>query len=152
MNGAEAVIASSHPNDGLLRADRFPHILCPGCGIGTVIHGYAHAIAASGAEYVTVAVRRVGLQSDGSNLYDALRERGLQLLRRVLDATNCAGADRGRGKRAARDLGLRGREGRAGRRPPRLTRRSSGKRGRESLLWSVPRWTSSPRLSPASRA
>lgn len=38
----------SHPIDHLLRADRLPHILCPGCGIGTVIHGYAHAVAASG--------------------------------------------------------------------------------------------------------
>ncbi len=40
--------ATIHPIDKLLRADRLPHILCPGCGIGTVIHGYAHAIAASG--------------------------------------------------------------------------------------------------------
>jgi 2-oxoglutarate ferredoxin oxidoreductase subunit beta len=40
--------ANIHPIDNLLRADRLPHILCPGCGIGTVIHGYAHAIAASG--------------------------------------------------------------------------------------------------------
>ncbi len=39
--------ATIHPIDKLLRADRLPHILCPGCGIGTVIHGYAHAIAAS---------------------------------------------------------------------------------------------------------
>jgi 2-oxoglutarate ferredoxin oxidoreductase subunit beta len=39
-----------HPIDNLLRADRLPHILCPGCGIGTVIHGYAHAIAASGID------------------------------------------------------------------------------------------------------
>ncbi len=42
--------ANIHPIDGLLRADRFPHMLCPGCGIGTVIHGYAHAIAASGID------------------------------------------------------------------------------------------------------
>jgi 2-oxoglutarate ferredoxin oxidoreductase subunit beta len=42
--------ANIHPIDNLLRADRLPHILCPGCGIGTVIHGYAHAIAASGIE------------------------------------------------------------------------------------------------------
>ena len=42
--------ASIHPIDRLLRADRLPHILCAGCGIGTVIHGYAHAIAASGVE------------------------------------------------------------------------------------------------------
>jgi len=38
----------SHPIDHLLRADRLPHILCPGCGIGTVIHSYAHAVAQSG--------------------------------------------------------------------------------------------------------
>lgn len=42
--------AGIHPMDHLLRADRLPHILCPGCGIGTVIHGYAHAIAASGID------------------------------------------------------------------------------------------------------
>ena len=42
--------ANIHPIDHLLRADRLPHILCPGCGIGTVIHGYAHAIAASGID------------------------------------------------------------------------------------------------------
>jgi len=40
----------NHPMDHLLRADRFPHILCPGCGIGTVIHCYAQAIADSGIE------------------------------------------------------------------------------------------------------
>lgn len=40
--------ANIHPIDGLLRADRLPHILCPGCGIGTVIHAYARAIAESG--------------------------------------------------------------------------------------------------------
>lgn len=39
-----------HPIDRLLRADRLPHILCAGCGIGTVIHGYAHAIGASGID------------------------------------------------------------------------------------------------------
>jgi 2-oxoglutarate ferredoxin oxidoreductase subunit beta len=42
--------AAAHPIDHLLRADRLPHILCPGCGIGTVIHSYAHAIAGSGIE------------------------------------------------------------------------------------------------------
>jgi 2-oxoglutarate ferredoxin oxidoreductase subunit beta len=50
-----------HPIDHLLRADRLPHILCPGCGIGTVIHGYAHAIAASGiAEKQHVCVSGIG--------------------------------------------------------------------------------------------
>jgi 2-oxoglutarate ferredoxin oxidoreductase subunit beta len=50
MSATEQTIhpaATVHPIDDLLRADRLPHILCPGCGIGTVIHGYAHAIAAS---------------------------------------------------------------------------------------------------------
>ena len=42
--------AELYPVDKLLRADRLPHILCPGCGIGTVIHGYVHAIAASGVD------------------------------------------------------------------------------------------------------
>jgi 2-oxoglutarate ferredoxin oxidoreductase subunit beta len=48
MTATSAVIATSHPNDPLLRADRFPHILCPGCGIGTVIHCYVDAMAESG--------------------------------------------------------------------------------------------------------
>ena len=48
MTATSAVIATSHPNDSLLRADRFPHILCPGCGIGTVIHCYVDAMAESG--------------------------------------------------------------------------------------------------------
>ena len=38
------------------------------------------ALAASGAELVTVAVRRVGLGGEAENLYDALRGRGLHLL------------------------------------------------------------------------
>lgn len=46
----DTLIASSHPMDELLRADRFPHILCPGCGIGVVIHSYVQAIADSGVE------------------------------------------------------------------------------------------------------
>ena len=58
MTTSTPVIATSHPNDGLLRADRFPHILCPGCGIGTVIHCYVDAMAASGiplTEHVCVS-------------------------------------------------------------------------------------------------
>jgi 2-oxoglutarate/2-oxoacid ferredoxin oxidoreductase subunit beta len=41
-------IVHEHPIDGLLRADRLPHILCPGCGIGAVIHCYVDAMAKSG--------------------------------------------------------------------------------------------------------
>ncbi len=53
MNASEQATrpaADVHPIDRLLRADRLPHILCSGCGIGTVIHGYAWAIAASGVD------------------------------------------------------------------------------------------------------
>ncbi len=41
-------IVENHPIDKILRADRFPHILCPACGIGTVIHCYAQAMVESG--------------------------------------------------------------------------------------------------------
>lgn len=34
----------THPLDTLIRADRMPHIWCPGCGIGVVMRCYAHAI------------------------------------------------------------------------------------------------------------
>lgn len=47
---SETAAAVVHPIDHLLRADRLPHILCAGCGIGTVIHGYVHAIGESGIE------------------------------------------------------------------------------------------------------
>jgi thiazole synthase len=38
------------------------------------------ALEASGTEIVTVAIRRVGLESGAENLYDVVRERGYQLL------------------------------------------------------------------------
>jgi len=61
VSGSAPVIARSHPDDGLLRSDRFPHILCPGCGIGTVIHCYVDAIAASGIDPVDhVCVSGIG--------------------------------------------------------------------------------------------
>ncbi len=42
--------ATIHPIDHLMRADRLPHILCAGCGIGTVIHSYVRAISESGID------------------------------------------------------------------------------------------------------
>lgn len=44
------IIVDSHPTDGLLRSERMPHILCPGCGIGPTMHCYIEALAASGIE------------------------------------------------------------------------------------------------------
>ena len=43
-----ATIASDHPLDTIIRADRMPHIWCPGCGIGIVMRCYAQAILDSG--------------------------------------------------------------------------------------------------------
>lgn len=42
------VIASESPRDHLIRKGRFPHIWCPGCGIGTVLKCYIEAMLASG--------------------------------------------------------------------------------------------------------
>ncbi len=54
-------IVKSHPVDNMLRADRLPHILCPGCGIGSVIHCYVDAIVRSGDDPNThVCVSGIG--------------------------------------------------------------------------------------------
>ncbi|MBI2913158.1 MAG: 2-oxoacid:ferredoxin oxidoreductase subunit beta, partial [Chloroflexi bacterium] len=42
------IFVKEHPLDGLLRADRLPHIWCPGCGLGIVTQCYAKAMLASG--------------------------------------------------------------------------------------------------------
>lgn len=38
------LIAERHPSDSLFRADRLPHIWCPGCGIGPAMHAFAQAM------------------------------------------------------------------------------------------------------------
>ncbi len=45
---ATAVLSDKHPLDDLIRADRMPHIWCPGCGIGIVMRCFAKAIIESG--------------------------------------------------------------------------------------------------------
>lgn len=40
-------IVEESPRDYLIRKERFPHIWCPGCGLGTVLKCYVEAIAAS---------------------------------------------------------------------------------------------------------
>ncbi|MBI3978347.1 MAG: 2-oxoacid:ferredoxin oxidoreductase subunit beta [Chloroflexi bacterium] len=42
-----ARVVDSHPVDTFLRAERLPHIWCPGCGIGTVMDAYVKAIHTS---------------------------------------------------------------------------------------------------------
>jgi 2-oxoglutarate ferredoxin oxidoreductase subunit beta len=44
------ILVEEHPLDTLIRADRMPHIWCPGCGIGVVMRCYAHAIQLLGDE------------------------------------------------------------------------------------------------------
>lgn len=44
----EPILAEHHPLDDLIRADRMPHIWCPGCGIGIAMRCYAQAILDSG--------------------------------------------------------------------------------------------------------
>lgn len=46
----EPITANRHPLDDMIRADRMPHIWCPGCGIGIVMRCYAQAILDSGIE------------------------------------------------------------------------------------------------------
>jgi 2-oxoglutarate ferredoxin oxidoreductase subunit beta len=42
------IVVTEHPLDGLLRADRLPHIWCPGCGLGSIMACMANAMADSG--------------------------------------------------------------------------------------------------------
>ena len=46
----QPLLVEKHPLDGLIRADRMPHIWCPGCGIGIVMRCYAQAIIKSGTD------------------------------------------------------------------------------------------------------
>ncbi len=42
------IFVTEHPLDGLLRADRLPHIWCPGCGLGSIMACLANAMTDSG--------------------------------------------------------------------------------------------------------
>lgn len=42
--------------ESFLRMDRMPHIWCPGCGIGTTVNCFAHALETSGLDLEKVAV------------------------------------------------------------------------------------------------
>lgn len=37
-----------HPKEGSIRSDRFPHIWCPGCGLGIILNSYLEAAEKSG--------------------------------------------------------------------------------------------------------
>ncbi|MGQ4914370.1 MAG: thiamine pyrophosphate-dependent enzyme [Candidatus Asgardarchaeia archaeon] len=42
--------ATEHPMDSLLRADRMPHIWCPGCGLGSILTCYLEALVETGID------------------------------------------------------------------------------------------------------
>lgn len=44
----DPTVVERHPLDDLIRADRMPHIWCPGCGIGIAMRCYAQSILESG--------------------------------------------------------------------------------------------------------
>ena len=45
-----------NPVEAYLRTDRLPHIWCPGCGIGTTVNCFAHALETSGLDLDKVVV------------------------------------------------------------------------------------------------
>jgi len=58
---SSAITTDSHPLDSIIRADRLPHIWCPGCGIGIIMRCYAQAILESGIpEQKHVVVSGIG--------------------------------------------------------------------------------------------
>ena len=48
VSGGPEIITKAHPKDPFIRADRLPHIWCPGCGIGIVLGAYVDALEKSG--------------------------------------------------------------------------------------------------------
>ncbi|MFX0065559.1 MAG: thiamine pyrophosphate-dependent enzyme [Candidatus Hermodarchaeota archaeon] len=45
-----------HPVDNLLRQDRLPHVWCAGCGLGSIVSCYLHAVMDSGIPQERIAV------------------------------------------------------------------------------------------------
>jgi 2-oxoglutarate ferredoxin oxidoreductase subunit beta len=46
----------TNPVESFLRTDRLPHIWCPGCGIGTTVNCFAHALETSGLDLDKVSI------------------------------------------------------------------------------------------------
>lgn len=56
MEDCQAEIEPSNPAMAHLRADRIPHIWCPGCGIGTTVNCFSRALTASGLDMDNVSI------------------------------------------------------------------------------------------------
>jgi len=53
---SQTSLENEHPIDTYLRTDRLPHIWCPGCGLGTVLHSLLSGLLKSGLPLDKVAV------------------------------------------------------------------------------------------------
>ena len=50
------IVAKNHPLDKYLRTDRIPHIWCPGCGLGTVLNCFLHALEETDIDLKNLAI------------------------------------------------------------------------------------------------
>jgi len=50
------ISSDKHYLDNYLRQDRMPHIWCPGCGLGTILHCFLSGLVKSGMPMDKVAV------------------------------------------------------------------------------------------------
>lgn len=55
MSTSDLIFENEHPLDKHLRNDRLPWIFCSGCGIGSVVNAYVHALEQSGLDHKKVA-------------------------------------------------------------------------------------------------
>ena len=52
----KGILEQKHPMDAYLREDRIPHIWCPGCGLGIILHSFLRGLLKSGLSLDKVAV------------------------------------------------------------------------------------------------
>ncbi|MGD0930169.1 MAG: 2-oxoacid:ferredoxin oxidoreductase subunit beta [Candidatus Korobacteraceae bacterium] len=53
---SEATVTIQNPVEQFLRMDRIPHIWCPGCGIGTSVNSFAHALTDANIDMKNLAI------------------------------------------------------------------------------------------------
>jgi len=53
---SEQTVTIHNPVEDFLRMDRIPHIWCPGCGIGTSVNSFAHALTDANIDRKNLAI------------------------------------------------------------------------------------------------
>ncbi len=53
---SETTVTIQNPVEQFLRMDRIPHIWCPGCGIGTSVNSFAHALTEANIDMKNLAI------------------------------------------------------------------------------------------------